>query len=62
VLGVAVAVFELELLLAALLGGGAGDQAVLARVAQDGVAELLVDQDTRRRRGTPLVSASFSPS
>ena len=48
VLGIAVAVFELELLLAALLGGGAGDQAVRARVAQDRGTELLVDQDARR--------------
>jgi hypothetical protein len=62
VLGIAVAVFELELLLAALLGGGAGDQAVRARVAQDRGAVLLVNEDAGRLARQSLVSASFSPS
>jgi hypothetical protein len=61
VLGIAVAVFELELLLAALLGGGAGNEAVRARVAQDRGTELLVDQDARRLARRTLGQRELQP-
>ena len=62
VLGIAVAVFELELLLAALLGGGAGDQAVRARSRRIAAPYCSSTRMPAASRGTSLVSASFSPS
>ena len=56
------AVLEIELVLAALLGGARRDIAVLCGVAQDGGAELLVDQDAGFLLGNARAQASLKPS
>ena len=57
-----VAVLEVELVLAALLGRAGGDQPAGARVAQDRRAELLVDEDAGGSSfGTPLAQRRLQP-
>jgi len=56
------AIFEVELVLPALLRRAGGDDALGGRVAQDGGAELLVHQDAGLSAGAPPATAERKPS
>jgi hypothetical protein len=56
------AIFEIELVLATLLGGGSGDVPALRGIPQNGGAELLIDEMPARSFATPPATAAFKPS
>ena len=60
--GEVLAVFEVEFLLAAFFRWTSGVEALAAGVAQDFRAELLIDQETGVRNGTPCSTAALNPS